>query len=646
MSMPPVVDQRFLLDLRGEANALIEAGGNRPFLLCDPKVVWIVYTGAVDVFAVRVEDGRPIGARTHLLRVETGQALFGISERISEEGIGLLAVGTAGTRLLQLTWECFESLSHEPQYRDEVAVLVDGWLMELSSAIAESVPPKDSLILTPDSPLSLPPGQVSRPRTGILWVTHPQGSSAFMSRADLPTVSGQDFFPLSQHTWLEATTASEQQAISTEALLEHHHWWSEIEQYHDLVLDCVALQLQAGADLEAERLRQRSETDRATLERSLNQFISVLHSDSAALGASSDDDLLLRVCRLVGEAKGIEIVSPPRRQGERVGRDPLEEIASASGIRTRRITLKDDWWRQDQGPMVGYRAESSEPVALLPTSSRSYVLVDPRTSGSQIVDRGLAETLEPFARVLYRAFPAKPLLARDLLAFGLRGSRRDILVTVATGIVGGALGLVAPLATAHLVDTIIPAGSRGQLLLLTPVLVVTAFAVLLFEVTRSIAILRVEGRMGADLQAALWDRLLDLPATFFREYTAGDLASRALGITLIREALAGATIAAILGVIFSLFSLVLMFYYDVQLALVGLLLVLGLLLFTSAAGYAQLRYQRRVFDLQCRISGRVLQLVMGIAKIRVSGSERRAFSVWASHFTAQKRLAFRARTIA
>jgi ABC-type bacteriocin/lantibiotic exporter with double-glycine peptidase domain len=51
--------------------------------------------------------------------------------------------------------------------------------------------------------------------------------------------------------------------------------------------------------------------------------------------------------------------------------------------------------------------------------------------------------------------------------------------------------------------------------------------------------------------------------------------------------------------------------------------------------------QRRVVEVEGRISGLVLQLLAGIAKLRVTGAESRAFSRWATQFTQQKRLAFR-----
>src|SRR6267142_7061297 len=55
----------------------IEAGARNPFLLAG-DAVWLVHQGQVDVFAVRTENDRPVGPRTHLVRVEAGGALFGL----------------------------------------------------------------------------------------------------------------------------------------------------------------------------------------------------------------------------------------------------------------------------------------------------------------------------------------------------------------------------------------------------------------------------------------------------------------------------------------------------------------------------------------------------------------------------------------
>src|SRR5688572_17457807 len=78
-----------------------ETGSNRPLLLTDPDTFYVVQAGKVDIFAVPVAAGQPAGARRHLFRVNVGQALFG-AQLSPQAGLGLLAVGAMGTRLLEV----------------------------------------------------------------------------------------------------------------------------------------------------------------------------------------------------------------------------------------------------------------------------------------------------------------------------------------------------------------------------------------------------------------------------------------------------------------------------------------------------------------------------------------------------------------
>ena len=60
-----------------------------------------------------------------------------------------------------------------------------------------------------------------------------------------------------------------------------------------------------------------------------------------------------------------------------------------------------------------------------------------------------------------------------------------------------------------------------------------------FMLLENLPILRLEGRIEATLQPAVWDRLLRLPTKFFTQRSTGELASAAMGISAIRRVLAG-----------------------------------------------------------------------------------------------------------
>src|SRR5262249_30653323 len=97
---------------------------------------------------------------------------------------------------------------------------------------------------------------------------------------------------------------------------------------------------------------------------------------------------------------------------------------------------------------------------------------------------------------------------------------------------------------------------------------------------------------------------------------------------------------------FSLTSFALLFYYDIRLALIATGIAVGVAATTFLASFFQLRYQRHVRDIEGKISGIVLQMITGISKLRVASAEGHAFAYWAKHFSLQKKLMFRARTVA
>ena len=122
---------------------------------------------------------------------------------------------------------------------------------------------------------------------------------------------------------------------------------------------------------------------------------------------------------------------------------------------------------------------------------------DPVAGTVAAMNRDLSFAVEPSAYTFYRPFPNKQLTASDLMDFGLHSCRSELRLVLLTGIAGGLLGLTIPIFTGMVFDTIIPAAQRRQLIQISLLLVAGALATGMFDITRSLALLRLEGRMGA-----------------------------------------------------------------------------------------------------------------------------------------------------
>jgi len=637
--------------LRPEAEELV-IGGNRPLRLDSAERVWLIVQGTVEIFAVDpggAPAARREGGRTHLATAAAGEILLGVGGPAAHAG--LLAVAHPGTRLLATSSAVLTRLAREPRNLPFLEAAIEGWVSGIFRGVPRRDAPQRFTELRPGTEVRLDDaGLAARAAEGVVWVRHVEGRTRFLGRKELDVEAAEVLVPVSQTTWLVSSEACLLSCVATGHLLRSGTLWEGLGRFHELFLRFVSLRVTAAAAEEGRRLAHRLELDDAALETAHANLASILVPSSERTAAADPAaDPLLAVCRLVGERLGLSLRPPPASESRKA--QGIREICEASRVRYRRVLLRDDWWRRDGGPLVAFvesgagEGKTRRPVALLPTSPTSYELVDPGTERAA-VDAEVAESLAGEAFMFYPPLPERPLGPWDLVRLAFRDRRRDLLTIASMGLGGGLLSLIAPVVTEQLFGRVIPGADRSQLLQMTLALVAAAFGAAAFQVTRSIAVLRITGKIDGSLQAAVWDRLLALPTTFFRRFTVGDLTSRAMGVDAIRGLLVGNVTTSFLGLVFSVFSFALLFYYSWKLALLASGLIALLVLTTTALAYVQLRHQRELLRLEGRIASLVFGLIRGISKLRTGGAEKRAYARWAEHFTAQRRRTFRARAVA
>lgn len=504
------------------------------------------------------------------------------------------------------------------------------------------------------------------------WVELQHGQWHYLGLPGITLEPGAGPLPLPQQAWLTAASAGRLVRVNPPAAAAPLQ--AGCQQLIGRLWPALLARLEQALSQEDIRLARKESREGEYLGQALGQLAAILQPArgdtdaafaSAGSSSSAGDSKLLATCRRLSLHTGIQFATPPSRGGARP-RDPLAEIAEASHTRLRQVALRGQWWRQDGLPLLAYRraaaaqgkegrAGAADAEAGSPTTARSPVALLPGPDGYRLaladgrpgarLSAEMAAGLEDFAWVFYRGFGANLLSVFDMLRFGSQGCGADFLRVLLMGLAIGLLGLLTPLATGLLFENVIPAADRGQLLQLSLALLAGTLAASMFELTRGYAMLRLEGRMDTAIQSAVWDRLLRLPTTFFRDYSAGDLAMRAYGINTIRQTLSGHVLQTLLAAVFSGFNLLLLFYYNPRLALVAVGLVACAVLVTLLAGGLRLRHERQLAGVEGRIYGQVLEFLSGIAKLRTSGAERRAFFNWATNYARQQQHLFRARLI-
>ncbi|MEH2179220.1 NHLP bacteriocin export ABC transporter permease/ATPase subunit [Nostoc sp.] len=627
-----VINQVRIKDLEGQLYSL---KGNEPILLDDPETIWLVQSGCIALFAVTVKNDIIEGTRRYLFTSNPQEALFPTVPDFINRHRQLLAVPMGETELLKLDREYFRELVVDGDTR--IVALVEGWLQQIDATLSHIATPAIQVRAVGEARFSLSEGQTLQPEPGaIVWVQIQQGNVRWIGFEELTLDASAEIFPLGEGMWLEAAGEVQLATQTTSAILNPDILLKGLSQLHTQLLQYINFVEQQEVQSELQRLTERERLNRQVTTKALGELASSLGTQAATFFLEGTP--LLVVAGAVGRSLGVKIRPPARSEDLKRVQEPLEAIVRASRLRMRRILLRDNWWEKDCGPLVAYTQSENRPVALLPVSATGYEIFDPSDGTRLVVDARIASTLAPVAYMFYRSLPDKVLNAGDLFRFALKNRGRDLLIVFLTGIAATLLGMLTPHATAILIDNAIPDSDRSLLLQVGLGLLVAAFGTAVFRLAQGFALLRVETISDVSTQAAVWDRLLNLPVSFFRQYTTGDLQSRVTSISTIRRQLSGTTLITLITGLFSLLNLGLLFYYSWKLALVAVAVAVVVVTVTALSGMLLLSKVRPLLEIKGNIFGQTVQLINGISKLRVAGAQERGFASWSKNYSRQIKL--------
>lgn len=346
------------------------------------------------------------------------------------------------------------------------------------------------------------------------------------------------------------------------------------------------------------------------------------------------EEVLLETCRMIGRHEGIAFKAPFASANPAA--TPLDRILRASNVRARTVALPAGWWRQDNGNFLGWRAIDGAPVALVHERG-GYREYDLASGKVRPVTEAAARTLRADAQSFFTPLPKGVTSPMALLRFVLGSTRRDVALFFLLGLLGAVLALAIPVASGYIFNVVVPGNNHRDLyqigLLMLSLVCVLGF----LEFSRSLAVLRFEGRASHKLQAAVLDRLLTVKAPFFAHYDAGNLAERALSVEKIRTVLSAEVMGALIALLFSLLYFGLMLYYDVKLALLALALGTVVAAFTLAISMLAYKHVAGYMRMEAIISGFMMMMIGGMQKIRMTATGDKVFGIWADKFAQQKR---------
>ncbi|WP_327434104.1 NHLP bacteriocin export ABC transporter permease/ATPase subunit [Streptomyces sp. NBC_01236] len=599
-----VRDGDVVLGALGGMGTAIDCSGLNRLDLEGPQVLWLIAAGAMDLFAV---DAVQQGHWHHLGRLEAGSLLLGPVAGPQHTLVGRPLRDCAVHRIVLR--ELYQPVNTETWSYDEYGN-------------PQYVPPTSSPL---EYALALGVGR----SLSILF-------QAPMATENAAALTDDDVF------WMQVPPGSVQYGslygaeAAADLLMDSGVWQSMVDQQYRLLttLDRWIEQLEARHEDRTAAGIKAGEAVRAQADRTL---LASIGKSSAKRPTAADADATYAACKLVARAGGITLAESAQSGTESDRLDPVERIALASRVRTRAVRLDGRWWRDNVGPLIGHRAVSGAPVALL-WRRGGYVAVQPSSGRETPVEKANAAEFEPRAVMFYRPLPERKLSPLRLLRFCLQGTGGDLRNLAISGLVTVAIGALVPIATGKVLGEYVPKAQHGLIVQVCLALMVTSVVSAAFMLLENLTMLRMEGRIEATLQPAVWDRLLRLPTKFFTSRSTGELASAAMGISAIRRLLAGVGPTVAQAGTVGAMNLGLLLWYSVPMALaaIGMLVVIAAVFL--GLGLWQVRWQRRLVVLSNKLNNQAFQTLRGLPKLRVAAAENYAYAAWAGEFARSREL--------
>ncbi len=321
--------------------------------------------------------------------------------------------------------------------------------------------------------------------------------------------------------------------------------------------------------------------------------------------------------------------------------EQLEYLMRPHGIMRRSVNLEKGWYNDAVGAMLGVLKSDKSIIALIPTGLSGYSYYDNKSGKWLKVNRINQMLFEDEAIAFYKPFPLKKLNIVSLLKYVVATlSVADYVLLALSTLAITLLGLLTPKFNNLLMGTVLESGNVRVLLSLVSFMICASIATLLMNSVKSLLMNRINTKMTIYVQAATMSRVLSLPADFFKKYSSGELSSRAQNINSLCSMLVSTILSTGLTSVFSLIYISQIFVYAPVLVVPAIIIILVTIAFSVITTFVQMRISKKSMEIAAKDSGMSYALISGVQKLKLSGSEKRAFARWGSLYAESARLSY------
>ncbi|MFL5592579.1 MAG: peptidase domain-containing ABC transporter [Ktedonobacteraceae bacterium] len=334
-----------------------------------------------------------------------------------------------------------------------------------------------------------------------------------------------------------------------------------------------------------------------------------------------------------------------------VGRDGVSALgivraARHYGMRVRAISLQQNDFRFVKLPAIVHW-EFNHFLIVERWSRKCVDVVDPARGRYRLTHdefdagfTGVVITLEPGVSFDRHAAPSRRAF-RTYVQQYIQQAPATFLQLLGASLLLLVIGLALPLLTKVVVDQILPFRMDNVMTVLGIGILVLFLSQTVATLLREWLLVYLRACIDIHMMLGFVEHLLTLPYSFFQQRSSGDLLARLQSNTLLRDILSNQLLSTLLDSSLVIFYLVILLWQSLPFGLLTLVIGLLQVLLLLGTNRPIRNLASRELAAQGKSQGYLAEALAGIATLKGSGAEQRAFERWSNLFFDQLNISLR-----
>ncbi len=308
------------------------------------------------------------------------------------------------------------------------------------------------------------------------------------------------------------------------------------------------------------------------------------------------------------------------------------QVARASHITARRITLSKNWETITSYPFLAFYGEDEHPVLCVPKGFHSFDIYDPTENVKFKVTKQNKAMFSDEGLIFCRPLPRRSLSFKDILSYGKHYiSRIDVFNMCFMILLSTLVGLLLPVLNEQLFDKLIPMGSMNAIMQVGGVILSCSIGNIFFLLVKNLSSLRAISLAKYAIMDATFERIYNLPQSFIEKFGSVDLVTRAMGMMETLISASTSVMTVVISAFLSVIYLIRMHIKSAKLTKASLIMLAIGVAVSLILGFAQKKYVVESEKENCTATNSLYGFISGILKVRLSSMEDKAVYDYQTH---------------